>query len=134
MRGVKEYRSVRIIMNLNFASFHKKKQANFLSDLSITTGCPIGDFRKIKFSKGCVIFEGEMDSQAALIIYQAYKKYQALSDKEKKSEDFSEIRKLVEPVAKFLFSRVLFSLNNLAPIRFVLLQLRFSKKGVLMMF
>lgn len=76
-------------MDLSFNSFDSIKRSEFLDDLSHLSGCPVEEIVSVKFSSGCVNFDGDLDKEAVERIIEYFNK--------KEMEDApSEIKELVE--------------------------------------
>ena len=86
-------------MNLKFDSFDEIKRKEFLNDLSILSGCPVDEIDSIKFTSGCVIFDGELDKEAISRLIEFFEK-KDLNDAP------SEIQDLIEFCEKWSVSNV----------------------------
>ncbi|MEM0966501.1 MAG: hypothetical protein AAGJ81_10165 [Verrucomicrobiota bacterium] len=51
-------------MNREFSDFSDSDRVEFLSDLSKISGCPVDEIADVRFSSGCVIFDGDLDNEA----------------------------------------------------------------------
>lgn len=57
-------RNLRIRLDRSFSEFSEADREEFISDLSQISGCPVDGIDQIRFSSGCVIFDGELDREA----------------------------------------------------------------------
>jgi len=93
------YARLRIRMERPFGGFGQKEKEEFLKDLSHITGFPKNKFRSIKFRPGCIIFEGDLDIEAARRICELY-------EKRKKGISTPEMEELREMLEKYGISDI----------------------------
>jgi pimeloyl-ACP methyl ester carboxylesterase len=67
-------------MDHSFSKFSNTDREEFLSDLSNISGCPVDEIEHVKFSSGCVIFDGELDREAVERLIEYFEKKNALVD------------------------------------------------------
>ena len=85
-------KKIRIRMSRSFSEFMQTNgRSEFISDLSFLTGVSIFQIFNPVFRKGCVIFEGELDSEAVERLMEAYKKRNERRD----IEDISNLREFI---------------------------------------
>lgn len=73
-------RTLRIRMDRSFSKFSSSDREEFLSDLSNISGCPVEEIEHVKFSSGCVIFDGELDGEAIARLIEYFEKKNSLAD------------------------------------------------------
>lgn len=73
-------RTLRIRMDRSFSKFSNADREEFLSDLSNISGCPVEEIGHVKFSSGCVIFDGELDREAVERLIEYFEKKNSLVD------------------------------------------------------
>ena len=87
-----DLKKIRIRMNRSFKDFiQNERKIEFLSDLSFITGVPEDCIHNTVFRKGCVIFEGELDSAAVQRLIESYKERNSNGT----DEDIQNIREFV---------------------------------------
>lgn len=70
---------VKITMERSFEAFNRARRDQFLKDLERVSGCPRDQFEKVGFRKGCVIFEGDLESEAVLKLLELFEKRDSTS-------------------------------------------------------
>ena len=73
-------RTLRIRMNRSFSKFSTADREEFLSELSNISGCPVEEIEDVKFSSGCVIFDGELDREAVKRLIEYFEKKNSLTE------------------------------------------------------
>jgi len=68
------YTRIKIRMERPFHEFGRQEQDDFFDDLARVSGMPKTDFREIKLRMGCVIFEADLDSEAAARLLELFDK------------------------------------------------------------
>lgn len=68
-----ELKRIKIRMETPFADFCERRRNQFLTDLATITGCPENEIVNVTFRAGCVIFEGDLDSNAIDRLLALYK-------------------------------------------------------------
>lgn len=86
-------RTLRIRMDRSFSEFGKVDRENFLFDLAEISGCPENEIENIKFSRGCVIFDGELDREAVARLIEYFKCKDTLKEAPSQIQDFIEFCK-----------------------------------------
>ncbi len=61
-------------MDNDFETFDDTLQAEFISDLSHITGCPVEEMESVRFSPGCVIFDCDLDIEAVIRLIEFFSK------------------------------------------------------------
>tara|TARA_R110001599_G_scaffold172307_1_gene363684 strand:- start:1426 stop:2442 length:1017 start_codon:yes stop_codon:yes gene_type:complete len=108
-------RTLRIKMDRSFSKFSNAEREEFLSDLSDISGCPIEEIEHVRFSSGCVIFDGSLDREAVGRLIEYFEKKNALVD-----DVPSQIKVFVEFCEKW-------SINSLHS--YIRVKLEAEKKG-----
>tara|TARA_R110002073_G_scaffold104666_3_gene236966 strand:+ start:127 stop:1134 length:1008 start_codon:yes stop_codon:yes gene_type:complete len=85
-------RTLRIRMKRSFKGFDDSVRAQFLDDLSTISGCPVEEIESIRFTSGCVIFDGELDKEAVRKLIEYFDK----RDMENAPSDIAEFKKFLE--------------------------------------
>lgn len=81
-------------MDRSFSKFSNADREEFLSDLSNISGCPVEEIEDVKFSSGCVIFDGELDREAVKRLIEYFEKKNSLAeDVPSQLQDFVEFCK-----------------------------------------
>lgn len=73
----REFKRIRIRMQLPFSDFGVTEREIFLGKLANIIGASRDDFSNIVFKSGCVIFEGDLEREAALLLIEYYQKRDA---------------------------------------------------------
>ena len=66
--------TLRVVMERDFSAFTLESRDEFLSGLSLVTGCPKDEMWHVRVKSGCVVVELELDEEAVLKLIELYEK------------------------------------------------------------
>jgi hypothetical protein len=82
---------IRIRMERSFEDFGEHAKGQFLSDISLASGCPKEEFEMISFRKGCVICEVTFDREAVIRLVELFNKRNEKGEGSRELEEFKRI-------------------------------------------